>query len=67
MHNCTLVCGIGRVNRFGEAGQPVDAGHEDVAQPAVLQVGQAGQPELGPFALAQPQPEQLLVPCEIHA
>ena len=69
MHDAQLHVGlrIGRVNRLGKAGQAVDAGHEDVSQSAVLQIRQAGQPELGSLALAQPQPQQLLVPCEIHA
>ena len=58
---------VGRVDRLREAGQPVDARHEDVAQPAILQIGQAREPELGPFALGQPQPEQFLVTLQIHA
>ena len=50
--------------RFGEAGQAIDAGDEDVAEPTILQVGQAGQPELRPFGLAEPQPQQFLVPSK---
>jgi hypothetical protein len=38
-----------------------------MSQPAVLQVGQAGEPELGALGLPQPQPEQLLLALQIHA
>jgi hypothetical protein len=69
MHDAQLHAGlrIGRANRFGEPRQPVDAGHENIAQPAVLQVGQTSEPKFGSFVLAEPQPEQFLVPFEIHA
>jgi hypothetical protein len=42
------------VNRLGEAREAVDASHEDVAQAAILEIGQASQPELGPFRFCQP-------------
>ena len=67
MQQLHLRLGIRRANRLGEAREPVDAGDEDVAQAAVLEVGQTGEPELGPFVLAKPQPQQLLVPRQIHA
>ncbi len=58
---------IGRVNRFGKTGEAVDAGYENIAQPAVLQIGEAGQPELGALVLAEPQSDELFVPFQIHA
>ena len=67
MHSCTLACGIGRVNRLGKAAQAVDAGHEDVTQPTVLQIRQTGEPELGALVLASHKPQQFLLALEIHA
>ncbi len=52
---------------LGETREAVDAGHEDVVQSAVLQIGETAEPELGPFVFRQPQAEQFLLPLQIHA
>ena len=49
--------GIGDMNRLGEAAQPVDASDEEVFQSPALQIGQAGEPELGSFGFGQPAAE----------
>ena len=53
-------------DRVGETGQAVDAGDQDVGHAAALQVGQAGEPKLGPFVLLEPQAHSSLRPA-IHA
>ena len=49
-----------RQHALGEPRLAVEVGHEDVGQAAVLQIGQAGEPELGPFVLAQPEAQEFL-------
>lgn len=58
---------IGRVDRFGKTRKSIDAGHEDVAESSIFQIGQARKPELGPLIFRKPQAEQLLASFEIYA
>ena len=44
------------LDRLGEACQAVDAGDEDVADAALLQVVQDGQPELGALGFCHHSP-----------
>ena len=55
------------LDRLGEPGQPVDAGHEDVGDAAVLQIVEDGQPELGALGLLPPDPEHLALALDADA
>src|SRR5512135_1168766 len=56
-----------RLDGLGEALQPIDDGDQHVLDAAVLQLGHHAQPELGAFALLDPQSEDLLVAFRAHA
>lgn len=53
--------------RFREAGQAIDAGDEDVADTAVLQVGQHPLPKPRAFRIAGPQTQAVLFALQRHA
>jgi hypothetical protein len=61
VHDAGLHPGVGEdgLDRFGEAGQPVDAGHENVLDAAVLQIVEHGKPERGALGLLPPDPQDL--------
>jgi len=60
MHNWTC-----RLQRFREAGEPVDPGDAHLAQTPVLQLGEHLQPELGPLGGGPPQTQQFLVALQV--
>lgn len=62
MHDAGLDLGgrIDRLDRFGEAAQPIDHRDQDVVQAAVLQLVEDLQPELGAFGLLDPQTQYFL-------
>lgn len=67
MHVCTPGLGEDGRDRFGEPGQPVDAGDQDVAGAAAVQVIKDRQPELRALAVAPPDPERFAVAVAGHA
>ena len=57
--------GVDGFDRFGEAGQPVDAADEHVPDAAGLQIGQDLQPELGALGALEPHAEHVAVAVEV--
>src|SRR4029450_4720100 len=55
------------LDRLRKAGQAVDAADEDVADAAVGEVVEDGEPELGALALLPPDPEHLTVAVDADA
>jgi hypothetical protein len=51
-----------RLNRLRQSLQPVDARNKAVGDSAILQLREHRQPEFRPLALAEPQPQEFLLP-----
>ena len=56
-----------RFDRLGEALEPVDAADQDVADAALLQLAQHGEPELGALRALEPEPEHVAFALEVDA
>lgn len=56
-----------RLHRLGQPFEAIHAGNVDVLHAPVAQFGEYRQPELGAFAIGQPQAQHLLVALQIHA
>src|SRR5262249_2296886 len=54
-------------DRFGQPGQPVAAGHEDVFDAAVAQLGEDLGPEPGAFVVLHPDPQHVLDAGQVYA
>src|SRR5690554_1139816 len=58
---------VDRRDRLAEAGEAIDAANQDVFQSAVLKLGEHLEPELGPFAVGDPESQQFLLPVEVQS
>ena len=69
MHDAGLDGRLGedRLDRLGEALQPVDAADQDVPDAALLQIGEDLHPELRALGLLEPHPEHVAVAVERDA
>jgi len=47
---------------LGNAGKPLEGGDQQILDPAVLEFGQNAEPELRALGLADPEPEEFLIP-----
>ena len=59
--------GIHRLYGLRKARQAVAAGDEDITNAPVLQFGQYVEPELCPFVLLDPEPQEFLVAAQVNA
>jgi hypothetical protein len=60
------VCGETRLNGFWKTSKSVHTGDEDIFDAAVLQFGEDGEPEFGPFALGHPHAQSFFLPLQIN-
>ena len=61
MEVCTQAGGKDGLDRFGEAGQAVDAGDQDVNDAAAVEVVEDGEPELRALGVLPPEPERFAI------
>jgi len=66
MHSCTRVSGQDRLNCLWQAGQAIHASDEAIFHAAIVQLGEHGKPEFGPFVLRHPHAQQFFLPLHRH-
>ena len=67
MHSCTLVSGYAAWIASAKPDSSSMQATKTSRSPRFFRSVRHGEPELGSFGFAEPQPEQFLVPVEIHA
>ena len=68
MHDTQLHLGVGKysLNRFGKTFKSIDTGNDNIVNATIFKFRYDIEPELGPFAIGDPQAQQLFVAIEIN-